>query len=155
MKKNLPVWVLLVTVVVFGVFAFFGGMKYSSSVSAFDSQNGAARKFGAGGAPNLANRGMLAGAPNGGGLINGDILAKDDKSVTVQMRDGSSKIVFFSDSTRIAKAVDGNVADLVIGKSVNITGTANSDGSISAQMIQLRSPIQEEMMKNSQQILQK
>ncbi|OIO07392.1 hypothetical protein CO115_00755 [Candidatus Falkowbacteria bacterium CG_4_9_14_3_um_filter_36_9] len=54
------------------------------------------------------------------------------------MRDGGSKIVFLSDSTSIGKTTDGTVADLEAGKQVTINGKDNSDGSVTAQSIQIR-----------------
>jgi hypothetical protein len=149
MKKGLSIWMLVVIVVIVGGLSFFGGMKYDSAVNVQTNAAGQnARRFGTAG-QNGPNGG--GATRNGVGFINGDILTKDDKSVTIQMRDGSSKIVFFSDSTKILKSVDGTAADLLAGKSVSVTGTANSDGSISAQMIQFRSPLQDASMKNSQQ----
>lgn len=68
----------------------------------------------------------------------GEITSKDDKSMTVKLPDGGSRIVFFSDSTAITKSADGTLADLIIGESILINGNQSSDGSIIAQLIQLR-----------------
>jgi len=56
----------------------------------------------------------------------------------VKIRDGSLKIVFFSDSIEITKSIDGAPDDLETGKSITASGAANSEKSITAQTIQLR-----------------
>ncbi len=149
MNKLIPV-VIAVAVVVGGG-AFFGGMKYAESKSP-------ASRFTQGNFQNLQNlspeerqqrlqelganaggfRGGTGGQRNGGGFTAGEIISKDDKSVTVKLQDGGSKIIFFSDSTSISKMTDGTKADLEVGKTVTVNGTANSDGSITAQTVQIR-----------------
>ena len=150
---NKLITIVIATAVVVGGGAFFGGMKYAESksprgrLSQADFQNlqnlspeerqqrlqelganaGAGFRGGAGG-----------GQRGGGGFTAGEIIAKDDKSVTVKLQDGGSKIVFLSDSTEITKSVAGALSDLEIGKNISVNGTANSDGSITAQTIQLR-----------------
>ena len=139
MKKIIPI-----ILVVVAVGAFFGGMKYRQS----KGNNNFGQAFGS------ANvRGGLRGsvvARGGGGFTTGEILSKDDKSITVKMRDGSSKIIFFSGSTEIGKFITGATNDLAIGKSVMINGSANSDGSISAQSIQIRPPMPQNQKPQNQ-----
>jgi hypothetical protein len=82
--------------------------------------------------------GGTAGQIQSGGFITGNIISKTDNSVTIQSRDGSSKIVFFGSSAEVSKFVQGAVSDLATGETVTVAGTANSDGSINAQTIQIR-----------------
>ncbi len=69
--------------------------------------------------------------------INGEVVSIDDKSITIKMADGSSKIILLTDKTIVNKAEITNIADLTLGEKVMIFGTDNSDGSISATNIQL------------------
>lgn len=124
--------------VVVGGGAFFGGMKYAES-KAPRGQFGANNAEGVGDHP---GGGEFRGGQRGGGFTTGEILSKDDTSVTVKLQDGGSRIVFLSDSTQISKSVSGTLGDLVVGENVVVSGTANSDGSVTAQSVQLRPQIQ-------------
>lgn len=135
--------ITVVVVLVIGAGGFYGGTVYEkgslskqgllrSSASA-QGANGAQR--GPGGA-GFARGG--AGGNNSGNFVAGQITAKNDSSITVQGRDGSSKIVFFSGSTSIGKAAQGTASDLTNGEQVVVTGTASSDGTVAAQNIQIR-----------------
>jgi hypothetical protein len=134
MKKNLIVTVLLILVVAAG--SFFGGMKYGVAKK---TANGAAQRFG-----QMAGTGQRAFGDaggfraNGANLVNGEVLSKDDKSVTVKLNDGGSKIVFFSDATKFMKTATDTIDNLKVGDNIMANGTANADGSISAESIQLR-----------------
>jgi hypothetical protein len=140
MKKLLPIFIVIVLVVAAG--AFFAGMKYGQN------KNSAGRNFanmtseqrqqmiqqGGGGNFRAGNGNRGSGAS----FASGDILSKDDKSITLKLRDGGSKVVFYSDSTEIGKFASGSFNDLTTGEAITVTGTTNSDGSITAQSIQIR-----------------
>ncbi|MFH0803887.1 MAG: hypothetical protein V1877_02105 [Candidatus Tagabacteria bacterium] len=145
MKKILPI---IIAIVVIGGGAFYGGMKYGQSNPATAGQNAGmgfanlsaeerqARIQQMGGS--AAASGGQRRTQTGGGFVSGDIISKDDKSITVKLPDGSSKIVFYSGSTEISKSVSGTSNDLEMAKAVSVNGPANSDGSITAQSVQIR-----------------
>lgn len=132
-KTNVIAVVVIVAVV--GVAAFFGGVKYGRKDQAAGGRqammNFQGRQFGNGGSQAVRNRG-------GNGFINGEIIKKDDTSITVKLPDGGSRIIFINASSSVLKSTAGSAADLEAGKAVSINGAANSDGSMTAQMIQLR-----------------
>ncbi len=124
---------------------FYAGMKYDQTRTANARTNGGNRfanltpeerqarvqQFGMGGG---MGRGML-----GSGFATGEVISKDDKSVTIKLMDGGSKIIFFTGNTGIMKSVSGSSADVIVGQQIVINGSANQDGSVNAQTIQIRS----------------
>ncbi len=129
MKQTMPTHQILVTIVValiVGAVAFFGGMKFQQH-----RQPAIARQFGSG-----QGRGQ-GGNRMGFRPVSGEILSSDDKSITVKLADGSSKIILLTSTTIINKADTATVADLKTGEKVAVFGQENTDGSISAQSIQL------------------
>lgn len=125
MKSNTIVIVLLVATIVGGG-GFFAGMKYQQSK----------RPQGRFGNFQIGQAGQF-GQRQGFRPINGEIISTDDKSITVKLTDNSSKIVLLTDTTAINKSSEGSKEDLKVGKKVVVFGTENSDGSITAQSIQL------------------
>lgn len=133
MKNNFIV--IAIVIVLVGVGAFFGGIKYQKSKSGGvlrQTQNGTGGSNSRAGGQNGQGRFSIAGRP-----VIGEVLSVDDKSITVKLQDGSSKIVLFSDKTSINKASAGTKGDLKVGERVLATGTENSDGSVSATNLQL------------------
>jgi len=134
MKNNQTI-IMIVIAVVFAIGGFFAGLKYQQSktptfAGRFNSQNG--QGFARNGEPNSSNTIRQGFSP-----VNGEIIATDDKSITVKLPDGSSKIVLLSETADINKAETGNITDLTVGTHVAVFGSTNSDGSITAQNVQI------------------
>lgn len=138
MSKNFFLVILITHITAIGV-GIYGGMKYENSKNLNVGQNVSVserqqRSQESGGNGNFRNR---MGRQQGGFVI-GEIISKDDKSITVKMGDGGSKIIFYSNTSEVDKFVSGALSDLEVGKNVSVNGVANSDGSITAETIQLR-----------------
>ncbi len=134
-KKNIIIGSVIIILIAAG--SFYGGMAYekkqvASSSNTRNLSSGQQRQFAGNGA-------MMFRSGNGqnAGFANGEVISKDDKGLTIKMRDGSTKLVFFSSSTKFQKSSDGSVSDVETGKTVLVTGQAGSDGSITAQTVQI------------------
>ncbi len=137
-KKHIIIVAVIVIVAAGG--GFFGGMKYQQNklTASFKSGN-----FAAGARTGMFPQGAngarrTGGAGMGGQFITGQVISKDDKSITVKVGDTGSKIIFYSGSTAFAKTTSGTADDIVVGKEIMASGTSNSDGSVTAQNIQIR-----------------
>ncbi len=130
MNKKILGAVVLVVAIAGG--SFYGGMVYSESKTPAGRNGTPAGQFGAGvaGANRVGSR--------TGGFTAGQILSKDATSITIKMQDGSTKIILIGSSTQVMKTADGSLDDLATGTNVTVTGSANSDGSITAQSVQIR-----------------
>ena len=127
--KNKSLIVAVFTLLIGIAVGFFGGMKYQESkVPAFRGQFG-----------NMPNLGVNSQARNGAGFrpVNGEVVSADEKTMTVKLTDGSSKIVILSDKTMVNKASDATKSDIAVGNKVAVFGTDNSDGSVTAQSVQI------------------
>ena len=142
-QKSIIITIIIALIV--GGAAFFGGMKYqqaqatSASGSQFASGQG---RFGPG-------AGRFGGRAGGMATV-GKVVSADSNSITVQLQDGSSKIVNFSGSTKIVKTDTASATDLASGTQVAVFGTTNSDGSVTAQNIQINPSIMMRGAKPSQ-----
>lgn len=126
------------TAVIVGAAAFFGGVKYQQmrppSPVDSQSQNGAQRANG-------QNRSGFRMGGQGFRPVFGEVVSKDDKSVTLKLQDQSSKIVMFNDKTTVSKSSEGSSSDIKTGDKIMVMGSNNSDGSVTAQNIQLNPPM--------------
>ena len=130
MNKNVVIGIVVVVSVAAG--SFWSGIQYQKS------QTPARGGFAQGGFQGAAGgRGARAGA--GGGFAAGSIVSKDSTSITIQLgQGGGTRIVLISPSTEVGKMVTGSSTDLNTDESVTVQGTSNSDGSLTAQTIQIR-----------------
>lgn len=137
---------ILIALVIIGSGAFYGGMKYAKSKGSlrnFQNFSAEERQEMFHGMDTNIGSGFRGGRLMGQieeGIANGKIIAKDEESITIELRNGGSKIIFFSESTdiTITKPVKGSVDNLKKGQQVIINGKENSDGSYTAQTIQIR-----------------
>jgi hypothetical protein len=122
-KKTLYIIFAVVILAVAGG-SFYGGMAYKASQTPQRPSTSGFR-----------NSGRFA---TGNSFVSGNIIAKDNQSITVKDRSGSSRIIFYSATTEVGKFVTGALNDIQVGQTVMASGKTNSDGSISATSIQIR-----------------
>lgn len=125
MKDRKTIASVLILILVVAASSFFAGIKYQE----FKRPQG---RFG-----NFQGQAGQFGQRQGIRPVNGEIISVDDKSITVKLADNSSKIVLLTDNTVINKSSPGSKEDLKVGEKVAAFGTENSDGSVTAQSIQL------------------
>jgi len=128
---NSKILIIIVAIVIAGA-GFFGGIQYQKSqVGNFAGGQGGFRQRGVAG----AGQGQAAFRP-----VRGSILSIDTNGITVKLQDGSSKIIILPGSTVFMKEASASKDDVKTGDMVMVTGTNNSDGSITAQNVQINPP---------------
>lgn len=127
MKKYLVhiVWAVV------AIIALVGGIFYGKSSTA--SSAASAR-----GPYASSTRSGIGRTAAGGGLVSGQIISVDVNSMTVSLTNGNSQVVFYSSSTQVMKPTIVPASNLTVGTRVMIGGTSNSDGSLTAQSIQVQ-----------------
>ncbi len=133
--KNNAIVMIIVGLVIGGGLGFYGGIKYQAGKATLSATM---NNTNGGGGGRFAGQGGRFGGGNGAlRPTAGKIIASDTTSITVQLQDGSSKIVLLTDKTQVNKAEKATKDDLKNGVQVAVFGMTNSDGSVTAQMIQL------------------
>lgn len=138
MKKIISIVLVIIVAGALAGGAFYGGMRYGENKTTQGISQERQQRFQQMGASAAGAMGGRFENQAGNNFATGQIISKDDKSITVKLRDGGSKIVFFSNTTEVDKFTTGSSSDLEVGKTVMVTGKTNQDGSITAQSIQLR-----------------
>lgn len=126
MKNNYVVTAILV--IVFAGAGFYGGMQYQKIQRGnFSGQLGAG----------VMRNGRVGTTRGGFRPVAGEIISADDKSITVKLQDDSSKIILINTKTVINKAQIVDKSELKVGEKVSVFGSENTDGSVTAQNVQL------------------
>lgn len=100
-------------------------------------------------------RGMNNGGNNngmqgmrGGNMTSGEVTSMDDKSITVKMSDGSSKIVLLSESTTYSMSESTTKDKVTVGSKIAVFGTSTSDGSLTASSVELNPTFKGQQVNN-------
>lgn len=123
--------VRIIVLVVVGILLFYAGTQYAKNQPAAASVGTSAYA----GRTGAARTGAATGAFGGG--TSGTVVSVDPESITIGLKAGGSMIVFYGTSTPITLTTSGTVSDITTGSNITVTGTANSDGSLSAQSIRI------------------
>lgn len=147
MKNSNIVIVTIVCAAIAGAGGFWGGTIYQKSqiTTMMGNQMGGrgegvsqlGRNGMNGNTSKTTNNNVPAMNGRGGGAISGEVTAKDDKSLTVKMTDGSSKIVIISDSTTYHLSAESDLNKIDVGTKVATFGTSNADGTLTANSIEI------------------
>lgn len=127
------IFTAIIVAVITGSIGFLAGDYYrkSKTPSNFRGQ----RQFanGQGQRPSTGNSTGRAGMQP----VAGEITAVDDQTLTIKTQNGDSKIVVYSDSTKINKTETASKDDLSTGSEVMVLGNQDDNGTITAQTISL------------------
>jgi len=139
--KNKGIIIGIVVVLAVGVGGIFAGMQYQKtkapSFNGRDSGNVRGQFTQGGDHQPGQDDGFRGRFSDQGRPVSGEVIAKDDESITVKVQEGGSKIIFISDTTTVAKTDEGSLDDLTEGMQVLVFGSENDDGSVTAENIQL------------------
>ena len=125
--KNIVIAVVVTAIVAGSAGYWYGGNRAQASATALR-------------AGRFIQAGQGGTGPRGGfsGAVNGDVLSVDSQGFTVSIQGGGSKVVIVPASTTVMKSTVGALSDVSVGTHVTVLGPANSDGSVTAQSIQIR-----------------
>jgi hypothetical protein len=123
------------------ILAFFGGMKFGEArgvTAKLGFGPAAMMAQGQGGRAGVGMGGRAGAGRQNGGFVTGQILSKDETSLTVKLPTGGSKVVILSTTTPVSKMAAGSYNDLSVGSEVMVTGSTNTNGSVNATSVELR-----------------
>lgn len=125
--KNKNLIISVVSSIIMLALGFFGGIQYQRNKLSKFSNN----------FPGNGMRNQMGQRSGGFNQVRGTVLSKDEKSLTVKLQDNSSKIILMTDSTQINKVDKGVLDDIKVGEEISVFGNTNSDGSVTANNVQV------------------
>jgi hypothetical protein len=140
MNKNKIVILIAVLVTIAGG-CFYSGVLYEKNVT---KQNIGLNRNQQNMLQNIKGENISDGIKNNNANI-GEIISKDQESITIKLMNGSSKIIFLSASAQVSKNINIDIEELEIGQNVAVQGMTNSDNSITAKSIQIMDGSQNKM----------
>lgn len=69
--------------------------------------------------------------------VRGQVVSLDKNTMTVKLQNGNTEIVVFGQSTQFAKSSTASASEVQSGDTVMVVGTQNTDGSVTAQDVQI------------------
>lgn len=83
------------------------------------------------------NKGDGQGMMGRGPAQTGEVTAKDAKTLTLKMSDGSTKLVILSDTTSYRASTESSLDKVEVGTKIAAFGTQSTDGSTVATSIEI------------------
>lgn len=136
-KKLTVIWVIIAVAALAG--GFFWGKSVGATSTTAASRTGSGRfALGSSTAGFAGRTGFGVSGAAGGGFAVGQVLSLGSDSLVLQLANGNSENVFFSSSTQVIVPQPAPISSVQTGTMVMVTGTTNSDGSVTASTIELR-----------------
>ncbi len=135
---NSVIIVAIILILVAAGGGFYAGMQYQKSQNPLGGQFGNRSFAGGNGGQFFTGRGAN-GAAGGQRFtpVRGQIISLGNNTLTVKQQDGSTKLVVLGSSTTYVNTQKASLSDIKQGDTVMVVGSANSDGSITANDIQI------------------
>lgn len=113
----------IITLLLIGA-GFYGGMQYQTSRQTAATAERQAQRG------QFDGRGTARFTPT-----TGTVLSKDDTTMTVELEGGGSRIILLSDAAQVTHNEKADLKTVKIGDKVQVMGSTNPDGSVTAERI--------------------
>jgi hypothetical protein len=127
---------IVAALIIIGVGAFWSGMRYEAQLHPAPAPGTIIIP------PHVANVGAASSNAPRFGTVLGQVISSNASGATVKTVSGSTETIHYTTSTAInmTKVVVLKPADIAAGDNLFVTGMIGTDGSITAQQIQLTPP---------------
>lgn len=138
-NKQTHIISMVILIIAVAIGCFFGGTKFQQKKLVSNFRTQMVGNLGQGMGRNAINNDSIKNRGQALGFRQnyGEIINIDEKTLTLKMTDGSSRIVLLSDSTTINQSVTATKTDLTVGTKIMVNGETNTDGSITSRNIEI------------------